>query len=159
MAATTSLMFRRLALDSELQATLRANPDLLPEAVEEFLRMQPLVNSTRYVKADHQIHGVTLKAGDFVTCFNNVGNFDPAEFEGPREFRLDRPSNRHFTLAGGPHRCLGSHLARRELRLALGEFLRRIPEFTVKPGADLTAHPGLIAMPRLPLVWDAAGAA
>lgn len=118
--------------------------------------MQPLVNSSRLVKVDHQIRGVTIKAGDHVLCYNSAGNFDPAEFSDPWAFRLDRPSNRHFTLAGGPHRCLGSHLARRELRMALAEFLRRIPPFKVKPGADTTAYPGLIAVPRLPLVWDAA---
>ncbi len=153
VAATTSLMLRRLAFDLPLQARLRESPDLLSDAVEEFLRMQPLVNSTRLVKQDHTIHGVAIKAGDHVTCFNYSGNFDPAEFERPREFRLDRPSNRHFTLAGGPHRCLGSHLARRELRLALAEFLRRVPEFTIKPGFDATAFPGLIAAPRLQVVW------
>ncbi len=155
VAATTSLMMRRLALNPDLQRTLRENPDQISDAVEEFLRMQPLVNSTRLVKQEHTIHGVQIKVGDHVTCFNYSGNFDPAEFERPREFRLDRPSNRHFTLAGGPHRCLGSHLARRELRLALGEFLRRIPEFAIKPGFEATAFPGLIAAPHLELVWPA----
>lgn len=154
VAATTSLMFRRLALDPVLQQTLRDNPQLIPEAVEEFLRVQPIVNSMRVAKQDHEIHGVRIKKGDHVTCFNATGNFDPAEFKDPREIRLDRPSNRHFTLAGGPHRCLGSHLARRELRMALGEFLARIPPFRLKPGADRTVVPGLIAAPRLPIVWD-----
>ncbi|MBV9995855.1 MAG: cytochrome P450 [Caulobacteraceae bacterium] len=155
VAATTALMFRRLALDPGLQDRLRTSPELIPDAIEEFLRVQPLVNSTRLVKKDHEVHGVKVKRGDHIMCYNATGNFDPSEFESPREFRLDRSSNRHFTLAGGPHRCLGSHLARRELRLALGEFLRRIPSFQMKPGADLTAHPGLMAVPRLPLVWDA----
>jgi len=155
VAATTSLMFRRLALDPELQQKLRKNPNLHADAVEEFLRMQPLVNSTRLVKAEHQIHGVIVKPGDHVLCFNSAGNFDPEEFEEPWTFRLDRSSNRHFTLAGGPHRCLGSHLARRELRIALAEFLRRVPPFKMKPGADMTATPGLVAVPRLPLVWPA----
>ena len=86
-------------------------------------------------------------------AFNSAGNFDPDEFEDPRTFRLDRASNRHFTLAGGPHRCLGSHLARRELKVAIEEFLRRVPTFRLKEGADRTAHPGLIAAPRVPVVW------
>lgn len=154
VAATTSLMFRRLALDPVLQKTLRDNPQLIHEAVEEFLRVQPIVNSMRIAKADHEIRGVQIKKGDHVTCYNAAGNFDPAEFEDPREIRLDRPSNRHFTLAGGPHRCLGSHLARRELRIALGEFLARIPPFRLRPGSDRTVVPGLIAAPRLPVVWD-----
>jgi len=154
VAASSSLMFRRMGKDLDLQRRLRANPELIPEAIEEFLRMQPLVNSTRLVKQDHEIRGVKIKKGDHVQCFNSAGNFDPAEFERPWEFRLDRPSNRHFTLAGGPHRCLGSHLARRELRIATAEFLRRVPEFHIKEGFDTTAWPGLIAMPKLPLVWD-----
>jgi len=157
VAATTSLMFRRLAQDQALQQRLRGNPDLIHEAIEEFMRMQPLVNSSRKAKADHEIRGVKIRQGDYVMCYNAAGNFDPLEFDNPREFRLDRPSNRHFTLAGGPHRCLGSHLARRELRLALGEFLRRVPAFRMKAGADMRAYPGLIAAPRVPIVWNGDG--
>ncbi len=154
VAATTALMFRRLALNPEMQQTLRDNPALIPDAIEEFLRVQPLVNSNRLVKKDHEIRGVLIKKGDSIQCFNSSGNFDPAEFENPREVRFDRPNNRHFTLAGGPHRCLGSHLARRELRIALGEFLNRIPPFKLKPGADKTANPGLMAVANVPIVWS-----
>jgi cytochrome P450 len=153
VAATTALMFRRLALDPKLQQTLRENPDLIPEAIEEFLRMQPIVNSGRTAKHDHELAGVQIKKGDHIMCFNASGNFDPAEFENPREFRLDRASNRHFTFVAGPHRCLGSHLARRELGIALREFLQRVPPFRLKPGADRTVVPGLVAAPRLPVVW------
>jgi cytochrome P450 len=154
VAATTALALRHLALDHQLQQKLRDQPQLISEAVEEFLRMQPLVNSTRLVKEDHEIRGVRIRKGEHIMCFNSAGNFDPDEFDDPRAFRLDRASNRHFTLAGGPHRCLGSHLARRELKIALEEFLRRIPTFSLKPGADRTAYPGLIAAPRVPVVWS-----
>jgi cytochrome P450 len=154
VAATTSLMFRRLAIEPELQQTLRDDPSLIPAAIEEFLRMQPLVNSSRTVKKDHAIRGVDIKAGDRVTAFNRAGNFDAEEFADPRTFRLDRETNRHFTLAGGVHRCLGSHLARLELGHALGEFLRRVPPFELAPEATRTAYPGLIAVPHLPLVWS-----
>lgn len=154
VAATTALMFRRLALEPHLQQQLRDNLELVPEAIEEFLRTEPLVNSTRLVLKDHEIRGVQIKKGEFVTCLNTAGNFDPEEFENPREVRFDRPFNRHFSLAGGPHRCLGSHLARRELRIALSEFLQRVPPFKLKPGADMAAHPGLVAAPRVPIVWD-----
>jgi cytochrome P450 len=153
VAATTAHMFRRLALQPELQAHLRAHPELASEAVEEFLRMQPLVNSPRLVKEDHEIRGIKIRKGEHVLAYNAAGNFDPAEFENPREFRVDRISNRHFTLAGGSHRCLGSHLARRELRIALTEFLRRVPPFHLKEGASMDVSPGLIAAPRLPIVW------
>ncbi len=72
----------------------------------------------------------------------------------PPELNFDRPLNRHFTLGGGTHRCLGSHLAGRELRIALSEFLRRIPPFRLWPDAPVTVHPGLMALPHLHLVWD-----
>jgi cytochrome P450 len=153
VAATTALMFRRLAMQPELQQQLRDNPDLINNAVEEFLRMAPLVNSARLVKQDHEIRGIQIKAGDWIICANNVGNFDPEQFPDPREVRFDRASNRHFSFAGGPHLCLGIHLARRELRIALGEFLRRVPPFTLAPDAPREAFPGLIAAPRVPIVW------
>ena len=154
VAATTSLMFRRLALRPDLQQQLRDRPELIPDAIEEFMRVQPLVNSSRLVKQDHDIRGVRIRAGDYIMCYNLAGNFDPAEFENPREVRFERTPNRHFTLAGGPHRCLGSHVARREMAIALGEFLKRIPPFKLKPGADRTASPGLVAAPNVPVVWS-----
>jgi len=157
VAATSTLMFRHLSLDTDLQQKLRENPDLIPEAVEEFLRMNPTVNSARAVKQDHELGGVQIKKGDRVSCLIAAGNFDPTEFEDPRTFRTDRSSNRHLTFIAGAHRCLGSHLARRELKIALAEFLRRIPPFRMKPGADRTVVPGLIAMRNLPLVWDVKG--
>jgi cytochrome P450 len=154
VAATSALMFRRLGLDPELQQQLRDNPELHTEAIEEFLRMYPTVNSARNAKVDHELHGVKIKKGDRVACLVAAGNYDPAEFADPVSFQAERSPNRHLTFVAGPHRCLGSHLARRELRIALGEFLRRIPPFRIKPGADRTAVPGLIAMKHLPLVWD-----
>src|SRR5262249_24071032 len=133
VAATNALMFRRLALDPALQQHLRENPDLLPDAIEEFLRMNPTVNSARVAKVDHELHGVHIKKGDWVNCFVAAGNYDPAEYEDPRAFNADRSANRHMTFVAGPHRCLGSNLARRELCISLGEFLRRIPPFRLKP--------------------------
>lgn len=164
VAASTALMFRRLALCPELQARLRADPGLIPDAVEEFLRVQPLVNSSRLAKQDHEIHGVKIRRGERVMCLNVTGNFDPQEFASPREVRFERSPNRHFTLAGGPHRCLGSHLARRELAIALAEFLRRVPPFALD-GPPGPVFPGLIATAHVPVIWqgavspaDAAGA-
>lgn len=156
VAATTALMFRRLAIDTALQDQLRADPALIPDAIEEFLRVQPLVNSSRKIKRDHELHGVTLRAGEHIMCYNLAGNFDPAEFPDPREVRFDRSPNRHLSFAGGAHRCLGSHVARRELAIALGELLRRIPPFRLESGTDRTVYPGLKATMHVPIVWDAA---
>lgn len=156
VASTIAQMFRRLALDPGLQQRLRAEPALIPSAVEEFLRVQPLVNSGRVVKRDFEWHGVTLKAGDMIGCLNNSGNFDEAQFADPHTFDPARKANRHFTFVGGVHVCLGAHLARRELRVLLAEFLSRVPTFGIKPGADTTVTPGLLSIRNLPLVWPAA---
>jgi cytochrome P450 len=156
VAATISQMFRRMALEPQIQAQLRGRPDLLHTAVEEFLRTQPLLSSSRSAKHDFEWHGVTIKAGEAVMCLNSSGNFDPAQFPSPRTFDPARKINRHFTFVGGAHRCLGAPLARRELVILLEEWFKRIPEFRVKPGADTTVFPGLLSIRNLPLVWDAA---
>lgn len=156
VAAMTGFTFRRLALMPDLQQRLREKPELIPDAVVEFLRLHPVVDPPRRARQDYEIGGVKIKKGDWVIPFNSSGNFDPEEFEDPRTFRLDRRYNRHFTFGGGPHRCLGESLARSELAIALTEFLRRIPQFSPKPGAKLEAYSGLIAAPRVPIIWDAA---
>lgn len=153
VASTLSLMFRRLALDSGLQQRLRDNPSLIRGAVEEFLRTQPLVNSTRRLKRDLVLHGVEMKAGDAVTCLTTVGAFDPAAFDAPRSFDPERKANRHFTFSSGPHLCLGAHLARQELVIALEHWLSRVPPFRLAEGDDLRVVPGLMAVRNLPLVW------
>ena len=158
VASTISQMFRRLGMDSELQARIRANPDIVNSAVEEFLRVQPLVNSGRRIKKDFVWHGVELKEGDWIACINSSGNFDEAQFACPRQFDPERKNNRHFTLIGGVHICLGAHLARRELRVLLQEFLSRVPPFTIKEGADTTVIPGLLSIRNLPIVWDVTSA-
>jgi cytochrome P450 len=154
VAATISQMFRRMALEPRIQHELRAHPELIPTAVEEFLRTQPLLSSGRSAKHDFEWHGVTIKAGEQIMCLNSSGNFDPAQFPNPRDFDAGRKINRHFTFVGGAHRCLGAPLARRELVALLEEWFKRIPEFRVKPGADTTVFPGLLSIRNLPLVWE-----
>lgn len=154
VAATSSLILRRLALDPELQQLLRDNPERMANAVEEFARMNPTVNTVRIAKVDHVLEGQRIKAGDRLMCLVAAGNYDPAKYDDPRSFRLDRAQNHHFTFVAGPHRCLGINLARFELRLALGEFLRRIPPFRLKEGSDRMAVPGLMGAPHVRVVWD-----
>lgn len=155
VAATISQMFRRMALQPDIQDRLRDHPELIQTATEEFLRTQPILSSGRSAKHDFEWHGVTIKAGESVTCLNVSGNFDPAQFPDARTFDPARPINRHFTFVGGVHRCLGAPLARREIWILLEEWFKRIPEFRVKPGADTTVFPGLLSIRNLPLVWDA----
>ena len=155
VAATISQMFRRMALEPEIQQTLRADPSLTLPAVEEFLRTQPILSSVRTAKMDFEWHGVIIKAGDTVQCLNSAGNFDPTRFTDPQKFDPTRKLNRHFTFVAGVHVCLGAPLARMELRVLLEEWFKRIPEFRVKPGADTTVFPGLLSIRNLPLVWNA----
>ena len=154
VAATISQMFRRMALQPEIQRQLRADPGLINTAVEEFLRTQPILSSSRSAKCDFEWHGLQIKAGDTFQCLNPAGNFDPSRFANPRDFDPARKANRHFTFVAGVHLCLGAPLARRELRLLLDEWFKRIPEFRVKPGTDTTVFPGLLSIRNLPLVWD-----
>jgi cytochrome P450 len=154
VAATISQMYRRMALQPSIQTQLRNQPELINGAVEEFLRTQPILSSTRSARKDFEWHGVQIKQGDVFSCLNPAGNFDATRFANPREFDPTRKGNRHFTFVAGVHACLGAHLARRELRLLLEEWFARIPEFRVKPGADTTVFPGLLSIRNLPLVWD-----
>lgn len=153
VAATSSLMFRRMAMDLELQQLLRENPDKMARAIEEFLRMNPTVNTVRIAREDHELEGCRIRKGDRLMCLVAAGNFDPDKYEMPREFRLDRAQNHHFTFVAGPHRCLGINLARFELRLATAEFLRRIPPFRLKEGLECMAVPGLLGAPNVPVFW------
>jgi cytochrome P450 len=156
VAATISQMFRRMALEPAIQDAIRADRALIPSAVEEFLRTQPILSSNRIAKQDFEWHGVRIKAGDRVQCFNPGGNFDPVKFADPARFDPARKANRHMTFIAGVHICLGAPLARRELRILLDEWFRRIPAFRLKPGADGSVFPGLLSIRNLPLVWDAA---
>ena len=154
VAATISQAYRRMALQPGIQKQIRENPELINGAVEEFLRTQPILSSRRTAKKDFVWHGVQIKAGEGVSCLNPAGNFDPARFDHPRQFDPTRKGNRHFTFVAGVHSCLGAHLARREIRLLLEEWFKRIPEFRAKPGTDTNVFPGLLSIRNLSLVWD-----
>jgi cytochrome P450 len=155
VAATIAQMFRRMALQPEIQRMIKNDPSLINGAVEEFFRTQPILSSGRRATKDFEWHGVQIKAGDSFSCLNPAGNFDPRRFKNPREFDPTRKGNRHYTLIAGVHSCLGGHLARRELRMLLEMWFQKIPnEFRIKPGTDSTVFPGLLSIRNLHLVWD-----
>lgn len=155
VAATISQMYRRMALQPEIQTMIREHPEWINGAVEEFLRTQPILSSGRRATRDFEWHGMQIRKGDSFTCLNPAGNFDPSRFENPRQFDPTRKGNRHFTFVGGVHTCLGAHLARRELRLLLEEWFKRIPQpFRIKPGTSTVVYPGLLSIRNLWLEWD-----
>jgi cytochrome P450 len=132
------------------------DPDVIPGAVEELLRWEtPVPSVVRWAREDAVLGGEAIGAGNHVMVNIGAANLDPAEFEAPMEVRFDREVNRQLAFGGGVHRCLGSHLARRELRIALREWHRRIPEYTLTPGYGVTYLPPLRYVPDLQLTWPA----
>ena len=131
---------------------LAAEPGLLPVAMEEFLRAYAPVTMARLVKEDMHWHGVDMKADDWILLSFPAASRDPAQFGRAGEVVIDREVNRHAAFSLGIHRCLGSHLARMELRVALEAWLSRIGEFTLDDPAAVTWSAGQIRGPRtLPL--------
>jgi cytochrome P450 len=141
-----------LARTPDDRRRLVAEPALLPTAMEEFLRAYAPVTMARLVKQDMHWHGADMKADDWVLLSFPAANRDPAQFDRAGEIVIDREVNRHAAFGLGIHRCVGSHLARMELRVALEVWLERIPEFTLADPAAVTWSAGQIRGPRaLPL--------
>jgi len=131
---------------------LVASPDALPAAIEEFLRAYAPVTMARLVKEDTRFGDVDMKAEDWILLSFPAANRDPAQFDRADQVVIDREVNRHAAFGLGIHRCLGSHLARMELRVALEVWLSRIPEFTLADPSAVTWSTGQIRGPRaLPL--------
>jgi cytochrome P450 len=127
---------------------LVADRALLPTALEEFLRAYAPVTMARLVKEDMHWRGVDMKADDWILLSFPAANRDGAQFERAGEVVIDREVNRHAAFGLGIHRCVGSHLARMELRVALEVWLERIPEFSLADPAAVTWSAGQIRGPR-----------
>ncbi|UYP18656.1 cytochrome P450 [Rhodococcus sp. Z13] len=118
-----------LSKNPEQRRALLEDESLIPSAVEEILRFEAPVTPGRRATRDVELGGVQIKEGDQLILTICSANRDPEEFDDPEELQIDRHPNRHLTFGGGPHRCLGSHLARVELTIALEEIHRRIPDY------------------------------
>ena len=127
---------------------LVAEPELLPVAVEEFLRAYAPVTMARVVTADTEFKGCPMHAGDKVLMNFPAANRDPAAFERADEVVLDRAINRHVAFGSGIHRCAGSNLARMELTVAVERWLARIPTFRLRDGEEVTWAGGQVRGPR-----------
>jgi cytochrome P450 len=126
---------------------LVADPDVTMFAIEEFLRAYAPVTMARLVKEDHDFHGCPMKANEWVLLPFPAANRDPEFFEDAEGFVIDRAENRHAAFGLGIHRCLGSNLARLELRVAVEEFVRRFPRFEL--AGDVRWSVGQIRGPRV----------
>jgi cytochrome P450 len=155
VAAALGFDFNYLAANPGAQSELRTHPERIPNAAEEMLRAFSTVHMVRVANKDVELHGVTIKAGDRVSCATMVANRDPNEFANPDCVDFKREVNRHVAFAYGPHRCVGSHLARREVVIGLEEWLRRIPPFRIKEGTAPVAHGGTVfGIEKLVLAWS-----
>jgi cytochrome P450 len=137
-----------LALHAEDRRRLAGKPHLMDTAVEEFLRMYSPVTMARLVARDFNFHGNGMKEGDWLLLPFPAANRDPEVFPDPDVVQLDRDQNRHAAFGLGIHRCLGSNLARMELRVALQEWLARYPEFELTDPSAVTWSAGQVRGPR-----------
>jgi cytochrome P450 len=138
-----------LARNPEDRKRLVAEPELLPTAVEEFLRVYAPVTMARLVRQDMHFGGVDMKADDWILLSYPAANRDPAQFDRAGEVMIDREVNRHAAFGLGIHRCLGAHLGRMELRVALQAWLERIPDFSLDDPSAVTWSTGQVRGPRM----------
>lgn len=151
---TLTCFWAYLAQHADQQRQLSDQPDVIPRAVEELLRWEtPVPWAVRWAREERTLGEHTVSAGHHLLVNLGAANVDPADFSDPLTVDFDRRGNRHLAFGAGPHRCLGSHLARRELRIALREWHRRIPEYTLSPGYEVRYRPPLRFVPDLQLCW------
>jgi cytochrome P450 len=153
VSASLDCFFGHLAEHPEDRRRLVDDPGSIGPAVEELLRWEtPVMGTARVATRDAEVAGLPVGAGEQVMALLGAANLDDREMADAGELRWDRSANRHLAFGGGIHRCLGSHLARVELRVALREWHRRIPDYAVKPGVLLDYTPGIRALDSFPMV-------
>ena len=154
VTATLDCEMTYLARHPEARQRLVADPAVTAGAVEELLRWEsPVQMVVRVIKQDSELAGVSMQAGDHAVVMIGAANLDD-EFPDADRVEFEREANRHLAFGAGPHRCLGSHLARLEQRVALEEWHRRIPDYRIADGVDIHCSPGIRQAERLPLVWS-----
>ena len=137
-----------LATHPEDRQRLVDEPELIPTAIEEFLRAYSPVTMARVATRDTMLGDREVKAGERVMLTFPAANRDPAMFENPEEVIIDREHNRHIAFGSGIHRCAGSNLARMEMQVAIEEFLKMIPEFEIADADAVTWAGGQVRGPR-----------
>lgn len=154
----TGFAFQQLAQMPDVQARLVADPSLIPAFADEAVRLYAVVNTPRLVVRDREIGEARFREGEMVLNILCVGSRDPAKFEAPNVFDLDRKRTAHLTFSSGPHLCVGHVLGRAELRILTEEWVKRIPAFRATPGRRHAFRIGTVmALESLPIEWDAAG--
>jgi cytochrome P450 len=152
--STLGWVMRHLATHPEHQERLRNNPGDIPAAVEEFARAYSVVVTHRMVAKDFSFHGVPMRKGDEINLPISLANRDPGVYPNPHVVDLDRKP-RHINFGSGVHVCLGVHLAKREIRMVVEEFLKRFRGIRIREGESYRYHTGrTLGIDYLPIVWD-----
>jgi cytochrome P450 len=155
VASQLSYTFLHLATHDADRARLVAEPGIVPHAVEETMRAYPIVQTARLATQDTEFRGCPIKAGDMVAFPLGMAGRDEKAYPNARLVDLDRENPRHISFGAGPHRCLGSHLARQELVVALQEWHKLIPDYRVSDLDAVVEHSsGVYSLEKLPLAWD-----
>jgi cytochrome P450 len=158
VTATLDCVITRLARDADLQAAASSEPEKTRQIVEELLRVEtPVSLVLRYATQDMVMHDVEIAKGDLVMLMLAAANNDDREFEDPLTLDVDRDNVRHMAFGGGVHRCLGSHLARLELAVALEEIFATLGTFKIPDGREVNFVPGIRTAHSLPLEWTRPG--
>ena len=142
VTAALGLSVAHLATAPGLRAELVADPDLIPGAVEEFLRYYSLVTTCRQANTDAVLGDAEIKAGDYLAVCGPSAGRDESVFPNADELDIRRTPNPHLAFGVGPHRCLGSHLARMEMAVALEELHKAMPDYRIEPGTEPRRHFG-----------------
>jgi cytochrome P450 len=154
VTASLDCMLAYLAQHAEQRQQLVDDPALIPHAVEEMLRWEtPVQGVIRITTQDTVFNGCPIPKGKPVSVLLGSANVDERTWERPDEVDFHREINKHIAFGGGAHRCLGSHLARMELRVALEEWHLAVPDYRLVEGIELRYSQGLRSIDNLELIW------
>lgn len=157
VAAMLSFIMDHLARHPAQYRRLVDDPALLPRAVHELIRYFGVASMERAATGDFEFEGVTFRAGDRIVFTTQTYGLDNPRLENPLTIDFDRRMAPHTIFGGGPHRCLGAHLAYAEIRIFLEEWLARFSAFGIAEGAEPGTFSGIVWSPlAVPLVWSAA---
>lgn len=155
VTASLSCVFAWLGRHPEERDRLASDPSLIPTAVEEIMRYEsPVPSGQRHATEDIDLgDGLVVKAGQAIHAFWAAANVDPTIYHDPLTVNFERGRTSHIVFASGTHRCLGSHLARLELKIAVEELLSRIPDYTVKADDLIYDNVAVRTVTNLPITF------
>ena len=159
VAAMLTFIANYLAQNQDLYQKIKADKEFLEKATDELLRMHAFINLNRICEADTEFHGVQFKQGDNIVVPSFVTDRDATTFPDPHNFNPERSKverTMHHAFGDGPHKCIGMHLAKLEIKIVLEEFAKRVDAFSISDESKIIAHGGTtMGMDNLPITWTA----